>query len=192
MQQLGFRLFKWTVYSLLALNVYFYLRTEETLTAFIDSAAWVALLGVMEYESSTLTEGYSGRIEKWAVAAVTLLAYAFIVYAFYGYIAERRWIDVVNAGSWLLVVLVLLWQMYVPGGYDRWELRAIRVAKGVLYATLLGCALWWTIDAEKPLDAIDAWLWIVCFVVIELNVVGAEAAGPARGATPAPDDRTAT
>lgn len=185
MQQLGFRFFKWTVYGLLALNVYFFLRTEDTLTAFIDSAAWVTLLGVMEYESSSLQEGYSGRVEKWTVAAVTVIAYAFIVYAFYGYITEQRWRDVVNAGTWLLVVLVLLWQMYVPGEYDRWELRVIKVAKGVLYATLVVCALWWTIDAEKPLDAIDAWLWIVCFVVIELNVFGSETAAATAG-----EDRT--
>jgi hypothetical protein len=41
MAQYGFRLFKWTIYGLLERNVWFFLRTEKTLTAFIDSATCV-------------------------------------------------------------------------------------------------------------------------------------------------------
>jgi hypothetical protein len=40
------------------------------------------------------------------------------------------------------------------------------------------CALVWTIQGDKPLDAWDAWLWIVCFLVIELNVFGFQKAAP--------------
>lgn len=171
----GFRLFKWTVYGLLILNTYLFLRTEDTLTAFLDSAAWVVLLFVMEYESTTLDEAYSGALERWAIWLVTAAAYAVILFAWAGYIRERDWIDAINASAWLLVVLVLAWQVFVPGDYDRWEQAVIRVAKPMLYAVLVGCALWWTIDAAKPLDAVDAWLWLVCFAVIELNVFDAEA-----------------
>ena len=170
----GFRLFKWTVYGLLVLNTYFFLRTEETLTAFLDSAAWVMLLGVMEYESTTLDQDYAGPWEKRLLLLANLFCYSVIVFAWVGYIRERDWVDAVNATAWLGVCAVLVYQMYVPGDYDGWERRAVNIAKGLLYATIFGCAVWWTIDASNPLDAIDAWLWLVCFVVIELNVFGFE------------------
>ena len=171
---LGFRLFKWTVYGLLVLNMYFFLRTEDTLTAFLDSAAWILLLGVMEYESTTLDQDYAGPWERRILVALNVFAYSVIIYAFVGYIIERDWVDVINAGTWLGVCAVLLYQMYAPGEYDGPEYRIVNGIKFGLYAVLVGCALWWTIDAEKPLDAIDAWLWLACFAVIELNVFGFE------------------
>jgi hypothetical protein len=176
MAQQGFRLFKWTIYGLLALNVWFFLRTEETLTAFIDSAAWVALLGVMEYESTTLDKPYAGPWEKRILAAISGLAYSFIIYAWYGYIVEREWLDVINASAWLIVCALLSWQIWMPGEYEGQEHAIITWAKAATYGVIALCALIWTIDAENPLDAIDAWLWLVCFAVIELNVFGFEQA----------------
>ncbi len=188
MARYGFRLFKWTVYGLLALNVWFFLRTEETLTAFIDSAAWVALLAVMEWESTSLDKPYDSPWEKRVIGAVSVIAYGFIIYAWYGYFREEDWIDFINASAWLMVCALLSWQIWMPGDYEGREHAVIAAAKIATYLVILACALWWTIDAENPLDAIDAWLWLVCFAVIELNVFGFEAG---QGSETAPATRPA-
>ena len=106
--------------------------------------------------------------------ALNLFCYSVILFAWVGYLRERDWVDAVNATAWLGVCAVLVYQMYVPGDYEGWERRAVNAAKALAYGTILGCAVWWTIDASNPLDAIDAWLWLVCFAVIELNVFGFE------------------
>lgn len=169
-----FLVFKWTVYGLLAVNTWLYFSTKPTLTPFIDQLAWVMLLATMEYESSSLDQGYSGPWEKRIVTGLSGLAYAVIFLAWIGYIREQEWLDVINSSAWLLICAVLFWQMYAPGDYEGWEARAIRWAKIALYLTVAGCALAWTIEASKPLDAVDAWLWLACFAVIELNVFGFE------------------
>jgi hypothetical protein len=174
MARTAFHVFKWTVYGLLAVNTWLYFSTKPTLTPFIDQLAWITLLATMEYESSTLDQGYSGPWERRIVTGLTGLAYAVIVFAWIGYIREEEWLDVVNSSAWLLICAVLFWQMYAPGDYEGWGARAIRWGKVVLYLTVAGCALVWTIEASKPLDAVDAWLWLACFAVIELNVFGFE------------------
>ncbi|WP_108263517.1 hypothetical protein [Mangrovicoccus ximenensis] len=170
----AFRIFKWTIYALLVLNTWLFLRTEDTLTAFLDSAAWVLLLCVMEYETRSLGQDYASPREKRIILAASLFAYAVIIYAWLGYIREEEWTDVVNASAWLGVCAVLVWQVYVPGEYEGAEYGIVNLLKTGLYALLVGCALWWTVDAENPLDAVDAWLWLACFAVIELNVFGFE------------------
>ncbi len=81
------------------------------------------------------------------------------------------WTDVINAADWLLVVAVL--EMDV-----RLQLKdklhgnirtASKAAKTVLYAVLLAAAVYWGF-AGSFLDFWDAFLWILAFVFIELNV----------------------
>ncbi|MEW5423393.1 hypothetical protein [Amorphus sp. 3PC139-8] len=169
-----FRIFKWTVYGLLALNTVLFLSVAGKVTAFIDSAAWLVLLGVMEYESSSLDQGYSSRREKVILTVLNIFAYSMIVLAFRGYVLEGEWLDAVNAGTWLGVCAVLVYQMYAPGDYEGQEYRAITAIKIGLYTVLVGCALVWTFSDNKFLDTADAWLWLLCFAVIELNVFGFE------------------
>jgi len=102
------------------------------------------------------------------------------------------WVDVINAGAWLLVVLVL--------EFDVWlQLReALKgpafvfstACKVLVYATLVGALIYWG-WAGALIDTWDAFLWLVAFVFIEMNIitwreetaaeVGAEAAASARG-----------
>lgn len=187
MNRTWFRIFKWTVYSALAIDTILFLSVEGKVNAFIDSMAWIVLIGVMEYESSTLGEGYSGRREKLILTALNVFAYSMIVYSIFGYFSDGQWTDVVNDMSWLGVCAVLVYQMYAPGDYEGNEYRAISFIKSALYLTLIVCAVIWTVVSQKVLDAVDAWLWLLCFAVIELNVFGFEADQEERALKAAPE-----
>jgi len=101
-----FQLFKYTVYALLALNVYWFWREEflaaivqfpngvgpsdliDAYAATIDTAAWVVLLLMFELETYVLEDHQFSRRVTWTLHAVRILCYSFIVYAFYGYIVN--------------------------------------------------------------------------------------------------------
>jgi hypothetical protein len=80
-------------------------------------------------------------------------------------------VDVVNAGVWLLVVLLLEIDVRLQE-HNRFEGMALylsTVAKIVLYSTLAGAVVVWAIMGDF-VDWWDAFLWLVAFVFIELNV----------------------
>ncbi len=85
-----------------------------------------------------------------------------------------RWLaltDVINAGTWLIVVALLELEVLLQlrGRLsDRW-LRFGNAVKALLYTVLLGCAIYWGVDGEF-LHFWDAFLWLVAFVFIELNI----------------------
>ena len=81
------------------------------------------------------------------------------------------WIDVINAGVWLLVVLLLEIDVRLQehNRYDGLVLQASNVAKVFLYGTLLYAAIYWGVKGDF-VDFWDAFLWLVAFVFIELNV----------------------
>jgi len=72
---------------------------------------------------------------------------------------------------WLLVVLVLEIDVRLQehGLYDGFALKASTVAKFVLYSLLLLAAIYWGFKGDF-VDFWDAFLWLVAFVFIELNV----------------------
>jgi hypothetical protein len=81
------------------------------------------------------------------------------------------WIDVVNGAVWLLVVLVLEIDVWLQEN-NRYEGPALRIStimKVILYATLLYAAVYWGLKGDF-VDFWDAFLWLVAFVFIELNV----------------------
>ena len=86
-------------------------------------------------------------------------------------ITRLAWVDVINAGVWLLVVLVLeidvrLQERNLLAGRF---LTISNASKYLLYTTLVLAALYWSIKGDF-VDSWDAWLWLVAFVFIELNV----------------------
>ncbi|MGH8223937.1 MAG: hypothetical protein ACREQZ_13290, partial [Woeseiaceae bacterium] len=101
-----FRLFKYAVYALLALNVYLFFDEEwaaaqlqfpggvsfgaliEAYAATIDTAAWLVLLLLFETETDLLPDEYFTRPVVWALHGLRIFCYSFIVYAFYGYIVN--------------------------------------------------------------------------------------------------------
>jgi hypothetical protein len=252
-----FTAFKYIVYGLLALNILFWFREDfaasaetfhgavnwrnvvEAFSSTIDTVAWVVLLLLFELETAVIPEEKLRGGLKWALGALTLVCYFFIVYSFYGYCVKfgmiaavepfvvddvcalvggdwnviaslddypaldaatchglqgrplarvsgtdilatpeayaLAWrlavVDIVNAGTWLIVVVLLEIELLLQLR-DRLSDRMIRVgkyAKGFFYAVLFGCAAYWGLDGSF-LDFWDAFLWLVAFVFIELNI----------------------
>lgn len=80
-------------------------------------------------------------------------------------------LDVINSAAWLLVVAVLEVEVLLQL-WDRLGPRIVRVmtaCKTVLYAVLFAAAVYWGIKGDF-LDFWDAFLWLVAFVFIELNI----------------------
>jgi hypothetical protein len=82
------------------------------------------------------------------------------------------WIDVANAGAWLLVVLLFEVEVFYQarGSLTRLWLAVIKTSKAVLYVTLLGDAILWTIYGAF-IDSWDAYLWLLAFILVDLNVL---------------------
>lgn len=254
-----FQSFKYVVYVLLAMNVYWFfieefaaaklqfpdgVLLEEMINAYaatIDTAAWVVLLLMFELETYVLEDEQFTRTVTWSLHGLRAICYAFIVYAFYGYIINLdfvqsttqlagiaelcglagdqwvyavdfdeyevitaancesfssatsfvrfddmhavvdaaglaailglAWIDVINSGVWLLVVIVLEIDVYLQE-HNRYEGMALSVSyfsKVALYSALLYAAIYWGAKGDF-VDFWDAFLWLVAFVLIELNV----------------------
>ena len=118
-----FRVFKWSVYGLLALNLGLFLFFG-TLVEALDSLGWLVLLGVLERETSALGRPRSAR-ETAALWAAQGVAYAIVVLAWAGYAREGMWPDFANASLWLGVVLALAFDVRSPPD-DAARLRAHR------------------------------------------------------------------
>jgi hypothetical protein len=86
-------------------------------------------------------------------------------------IIRLAWVDVINSAVWLLVVAVLEIDVRLQE-QQRLEGRALRLSnasKYVLYSLLFLAAVYWGIKGDF-VDFWDAFLWLVAFVFIELNV----------------------
>ncbi len=100
--------------------------------------------------------GLSATVDPAGLAAITRLA----------------WVDVINSGVWLLVVFLLEVDVRLQAK-ERLEGTVLRVstaAKYVLYSILLLAAVYWGVMGDF-VDFWDAFLWLVAFFFIEMNVV---------------------
>ncbi len=92
--------------------------------------------------------------------------------------------DIINASDWLLIVILLeveVW-LQLKGLLSSRLLIANKITKGLLYAVLFACAIYWGIDGDF-LDFWDAFLWLVAFVFIEMNIFEWHAESAQSGAT---------
>jgi hypothetical protein len=81
------------------------------------------------------------------------------------------WIDIINAGTWLIVVVLLeveVW-LQIKGLLTDRMLAVGKWVKGFFYAVLLFCAIYWGFEGDF-LDFWDAFLWLVAFIFIEMNI----------------------
>ena len=86
-------------------------------------------------------------------------------------IRRLAWVDVINAAVWLLVVLVLEIDVRLQerNRLEGLALTASKSTKFVLYSILLLAAIYWGVKGDF-VDFWDAFLWLVAFVFIELNI----------------------
>ena len=254
-----FQLFKYVVYALLTLNVFLFGREEhlaallqfpegvglqtliEAYAATIDTAAWVVLLLMFELETCVLEDRHFTPRVTLALHGTRVFCYTFIVYAFYGYIANAifaydvvalpnindlcmlatdqwsyavtldeytditalncttltnnssfwqlgvlpavvdhsglidiqrlAWVDVINAGVWILIVVILEIDVRLQER-NHLEGRALTISnilKIIFYSILFLAAVYWGIKGDF-VDFWDAFLWLLAFFFIELNV----------------------
>jgi large-conductance mechanosensitive channel len=255
-----FQVFKYALYLFLSMNVYWFFVEEHAANellypngvgigdiigayaATVDTAAWVVLLLMFELETYVLEDRHFTRTVTWSLHTLRAVCYAFIIYAFYGYIgnllsvtnvspladvsnlcslvadnwsyshgfeeytpitaencgsfstatsfqqfADARavvdaaglsviiglaWADVINAGVWLLVVVLLEIDVRLQEHnlFEGVAFKASTVAKFVLYGILFLAAIYWWVYGDF-VDFWDAFLWLLAFFFIELNVV---------------------
>jgi hypothetical protein len=81
------------------------------------------------------------------------------------------WIDVVNAATWVLIVIMLEIDVRIQlrkHVYKTWEFVS-GITKIVLYCILFIAAIIWGIDGSF-IDTWDASLWLGAFIFMEMNV----------------------
>jgi len=84
---------------------------------------------------------------------------------------ELAWIDVVNAATWVWVVVILevdVW-FQLKGLLKGTLLYVSKIIKIILYSSLLICAVYWG-SLGVFLDFWDAFLWLLAFAFIEMNL----------------------
>jgi hypothetical protein len=87
-------------------------------------------------------------------------------------IRALAWVDVINACVWILIVLILEFdvRMQERGILEGAALKSSNVIKFVLYSILFLAAVYWGFKGDF-VDFWDAFLWLVAFFFIEMNVV---------------------
>jgi uncharacterized membrane protein YuzA (DUF378 family) len=80
-------------------------------------------------------------------------------------------IDIVNAFTWLIIVVLLEIEVFLQlkDSLSNRFMYVTKYIKGFFYLILLLCAIYWGIYGVF-LDFWDAFLWLVAFIFIELNI----------------------
>jgi hypothetical protein len=80
-------------------------------------------------------------------------------------------IDIVNAATWLVIVVLLEVEVFLQSKDRLTNSMMIggKYIKGFFYVLLFVCAAYWGFKGSF-LDFWDAFLWLVAFIFIELNI----------------------
>ncbi len=117
----------------------------------IDAAACVAMQGQELFQvSGTQMIGTRAALDSaWGLAVI----------------------DIINAATWLAIVVLLeteVWMQLRDILTDR-LMKLGKYLKGLLYSILFIAAIYWGFEGSF-LDFWDAFLWLVAFILIELNI----------------------
>ena len=90
-------------------------------------------------------------------------------------IQKLGWVDVANAVAWLFVVLIFQIEISLQqlDKLTKSRLSLCTAIKAFLYLVLTADAIYWTIYSAF-IDSWDAWVWLVAFLLIDLNLLGVD------------------
>lgn len=194
-----FQLFKYSVYVLLSLNIWFFGREEflaaqleysdgiplgsiiGAYAATIDTAAWVILLLMFELETCILEDRHFTPPVTATLHTVRAICYAFIVYSFYGYVANLLFSYDVTAASGLSDVCALAgegWSYAVTldeyvaitaANCASFSDQAAFLRFGELPAVVDATGL---VDIQRLawVDVINSGVWILVVALLEIDV----------------------
>jgi len=195
-----FQLFKYAVYSLLTLNIFLFWREEflaalvqhpggvpwgsifDAYAATIDTAAWVVLLLMFELETYVLEDRHFSPSVRWLLHGARFASYAFILFAFYGYVTNviaTYDVSVLAGVADLCALPVTEWSY--AAGLDEYTVltaencRSVGTAGAPYYqyadlpALVDGQGL---IEIQRLawVDAINSIVWILIVVILEIDV----------------------
>ncbi|MEP5766063.1 MAG: hypothetical protein ABJ308_15810 [Halieaceae bacterium] len=128
---------------------------------------WSLLVTIDEYLLLGTANCIEVGTELWQVGGFNIVADSAVLQD----VQWLAWTDVFNAAAWILVVLVLEFdvRLQLRGGINLRLMRTNLVVKGFLYSVLLGAAVYWWFEGDF-LDFWDAFLWLFAFVFIESNL----------------------
>ncbi len=163
----NFAWFKWLIFALIGINALVF-SVHGTAAEIIDTLAWLTLLTLFELETAhphLLQGARSLRFTHYT----RLLAGAAVCVAAAGYVIDRAWIDATNITLWIGVVILLEFEVRYPRVVaSRRQLFVIIAA--LLYGGLATMVMAWAWRGEW-FDAYDAVLWLMAFLVIEMNLL---------------------
>lgn len=100
-------------------------------------------------------------------------------------ITRLAWTDVVNAGIWLIIVIILELEIYLESSkiFGSKFFLAYKSFKLLLYGVLIvDVAYWWALG--EAWAAWDAFLWLVAFFFIEVNMLNWQEENARKRASP--------
>jgi len=194
-----FQLFKYTVYALLSYNVYLFWSEEtaaaalqftngigmadliEAYAATIDTAAWVVLLLMFELETWVLDDRHFTAPVRWSLHGLRVVCYTFIVYAFYGYIANMLFVSDVlplkgianacglAADGWSWAVTLDQYEAITAGNCAGWSESGPYFRFRDMTAMVDGPGLV-AIQRLAWVDVINGAVWLLVVLVLEIDV----------------------
>ncbi|WP_420429140.1 hypothetical protein [Kordiimonas sp.] len=185
---------KWTLnlmagvcYILILQALMGYINHMEVIYSFVphmrgaacDAVGTVSSFAVDLYEFPELTAENCGLLTPGATFFNEPLN-AFTTAELLPYLENLALTDVVNAGTWVLIVVVLWIDIFLQlrGELTEKLYKWNGVLKAVLYATLIACCSYWAWLGDL-MGFWDALLWIVAFFFIEMNLFKWHEAVPA-------------
>jgi hypothetical protein len=91
---------------------------------------------------------------------------------------KLSWVDIANAAAWLLVILIFQIEISLEQFNKLTKPRLVfcTAIKIFLYLVLAADAVYWTIYSSF-IDYWDAWIWLLAFVLIDMNLLGVDDGG---------------
>lgn len=193
-----FQLFKYTIYLLLAWNIYLWFLEDlaaasemfhgqigwgnvvEAFSATIDTLAWVVLLLLFELETAIIPDEKLQGSLKWLLTGLSLLCYFFIVWSFWGYCVKFGMITAIQpfpvadicslvGGEWnFLETLDEYPPLDLVNCAAMQSQQIYQVIGTDILTTTDNHALAWRLAV---VDIINAGTWLIIVVLLEIEVL---------------------